>query len=140
MAKKRKMGGMGGIGEADGGSRIVSSFYNFPISNNEISALQLRSPQPLPSRDIIANNDREAVSIVEFSDDGSFFVSGEDHGRVLLWPTCKAMDDRREPVKDEMDTTDLNGVGLLCLSMSPDNERIISGFSNRKFLIHDTKT
>jgi len=63
-------------------------------TRSEVSGEVLSSLQPLRCRDLASrfHSDR-SVNAVVFSDDDSFFVSGGEDGRVLLWPTSKAIDD-----------------------------------------------
>lgn len=75
---------------------------------------------------------------MEFSDDGSWLVSGDDDGQVLLWPTNKALDDLWTPIPTEMDTE--HDDGILCLAVSPNNDQIFSCGYVKKLLINDVKT
>ena len=77
--------------------------------------------------------------MVEFSDDGSLFVSGgDDDGRVLMWPTSKAVDLKWKPEATEMETKHEDYIW--CMAMSSDNQRIFSGGRDSKVLIHDADT
>ena len=81
-----------------------SSFYKFPF--NGISAeLLSSSAQSLGSRDLIGHHSGKSINVVEFSDDGSWLVSGGDDGRVLLWPTGNVLNDQctPEPIEIEID-------------------------------------
>ena len=72
-----------------------SSFYNFHPFDSGLSVERLSSSQSLNCRDLIGHHgDEGAVNSVEFSDDGSLFTSGGSDGRVLLWPTSKALDEK----------------------------------------------
>ena len=114
-----------------------SSCYKF--FSNGISTEHLSSfPQSLRSRDLIGQHGGELVNIVEFSDDGSWFVSGGDDGRVLLWPTGNALDDEWTPEPIEIDAK--HGSNILGLAMSPYNDSIFSGSEGKKLLINDVDT
>ena len=114
-----------------------SSCYKFP--SNWISTEHLSFfPQSLRSRDLIGQHGGESVNIVEFSDDGSWFVSGGDDGRVLLWLTGNALDDEWTPEPIEIDAKHENDI--TGLAVSPYNNRIFSGGGDNKLLIHDVDT
>ena len=136
----RQSGGDGADGEplaADNLRSIHSDkFYKFP--SNKISAERLSSSQPLNCRDLIGHHGKGSIDVVEFSDDGSLFVSGGRDGRVLLWPTSKAVDEKWDPEPTEMKTK--HDYSIWCLAISPDNRRIFSGSGDNKLLIHDVKT
>ena len=144
--KKRKLenrqsGGDGDDGEplAAGNSRsdvCSDNFYKFP--SNKISAERLSSSQPLNCRDLVGQHSERGVNVVEFSDDESLFVSGGRDGRVLLWPTSEAVDEKWDPEPTEMKTK--HDYSIWCLAISPDNRRIFSGSGDNKLLIHDVKT
>ena len=137
VVKKRKMDPMDG-GDSAGSSCAVRSSYNFP-SNNRISTEFLLFYKPLFRRDLIGHHSHPAgVNVFEFSDDGSFFVSGGVDGRVLLWPTDKALDNQWNPKPTEMSTK--HEEYIACLAISPDNGRIFSGSEDRKIVIYDAKT
>lgn len=114
----------------------TGSFYKFP--SNRISALQLSfSAEPLRSRDLKGCHSNRPVNTIEFSNDGSWFVSGGDDGRVLLWPIDKALDDYQwTPKSTALDTK--HGSYVFCLAVSPNNDRIFSG--DNKLLVHDVTT
>ena len=135
QAKKRKIGATVDEGPmAAGTSRDVS--VKFPSS--AISAqLLTSSSQPLKSRDLVGQHGGLAVDAIEFSDDGSFFVSGGDDGRVLLWPTDKAIDPKWEPQPTAINT---NHRIVTCLAVSPDNGLILSGGFDNNLNIHNVKT
>ena len=129
MAKKRKLesqsSGDGDDGEhlAAGNSRsdvcISDKFYKFP--SKKISAERLSSSQPLNCRDLIVHHgdgEAKAINVVEFSIDGSLFVSGGADGRVLLWPISKAVDENWKPRATEMETE--HDYSIWCLAISPD--------------------
>ena len=138
--ESRQSGGDGDDGEplAAGNSRSIRSdnFYKFP--SNKISAERLSSSQPLNCRDLIGHHGKGSIDVVEFSDDGSLFVSGGRDGRVLLWPTSKAVDEKWKPKPTEMETKQEDYIW--CLSISPDNRRIFSGGFDCKLLIHNAET
>jgi WD40 repeat protein len=107
---------------------------------------RLSSLNPLRYRDLFDQHGEETeVNVVEFSDDSTFFVSVGDDGRVLLWHTSKAADDKCTPEPIAMDTfvtPDEEGRNqfVWCLAVSPDNQRIFSGSSDHNLLIHDANT
>ena len=118
----------------------ASSFYKFP--SHGISAESLSSfPQSLRSRNLIDQHSGESVNIVEFSDDGAWFVSGGADGRVLLWPTGNALDDEWTPEPIEIDAKHVEcESAIMDLAMSPYNDRIFSCGRDKKLLIHDANT
>lgn len=133
-AKKRK------LIDVDGGPSSSSNFYNFS-SITEISASRVSSSKPFHSRDLIGEHgDKTEVGSVEFSDDGSFFVSGGADGRVLLWSTDSALSPKCNPKATAMDARHNPGGDILGLSISPDNNRIFSGADDDKLFVHDAKT
>ena len=145
LAKKRKIRGtsVDSLNQAGtarsfhaGASQTISSFYNFP--SIVISAEQMYSSQPLRSHAISGQHSTKGVNVIEFSDDGSFFVSGGDDGRVLLWSTDRAMDEHWKPKATEMGSKHKNYI--FCLAVSPDNNRIYSGGKDDNAFIHDAKT
>ena len=86
------------------------------------------------------------MTVVEFSDDSSLFVSGGDDGRVLLWPTNKAIDLEWIPEPIAMETVaaiaddEEDKPSVLCLAVSPDNQRIFSGSDGNKLSSNDSIT
>jgi WD40 repeat protein len=68
------------------------------------------------------------------------FVSGGNDGRLLLWPTNKAVDEKWTPNPTEMNTKLEDSEVVLCLAASPDNKRIFSGGSDDNLTIHDANT
>ena len=139
----RQSGGDGNDGEplAAGNSHSVDvcsdHFYKFP--SNKISAERLSSSQPLNCRDLIGQHgDEEPIYAVEFFNDGSLFVSGGRDGRVLLWPTSEAVDEKCKPKPTEMETEHEDAIW--CLAISPDNPRIFSGGFDNNLLLHDAET
>ena len=141
-AKKRKISSSLGDGVGRTAGAVLGSYYQFP--SVQISAERLSSSQPLCCRGLNGHHYGRAVTVVEFSDDSSLFVSGGRDGRVLLWPTNKATDDKWTPKPIAMDTI-VNSdeevhPSVLCLSMSPDNRRIFSGGRDNNLLIHDANT
>ena len=114
---------------------------------NSTNSLQTRfllsdyysSSQPLNCRDLIGHHgDDEGINVVEFSNDGSLFVSGGDGGRILLWPTSKAVDKNWKPKPTAIETE--HEKPIWCLAISPDNRRIFSGSRDNKLLIQDVQT
>ena len=144
MAKKRKLGSQsskdGAEGEplAAGNSHSICSGNVYKFPSNKISAERLSSSQLLNCKDLIGHHGDEEINVTEFSDDGSLFVSGGGDGRVLLWPTSKAVDEKWKPEPTAIETTHSNSV--YCLAISPDNRRIFSGSHDRNLLIHDAET
>ena len=89
--------GNGGVDEegpstGDLSRPTTNSSYKVPLIGGNC-AKRLPSMQLLKCRDLIGQHSRRGVNAVEFSDDGSLFVSGGDDGRVLLWPTNQAIDE-----------------------------------------------
>ena len=120
----------------NGGSS--EDLHSYRLPSTVISASLLSSSKSLRNRDLVGQHDR-GVNAVEFSDDGSFFVSGGDDGRVVLWPKDKVIDKQWAPEATAMDTK--HGGIAFSLAVSPDNERILSGgIKDKKLLIHDVKT
>ncbi len=81
---------------------------------------------------------KACVNDIQFSDDGSFIVSGGDDKRILFWPTKEAIRHNRRNVEP----TEL-GVyrgSILCLAVSPDNGRVFSGDDNGNVRIYDIQT
>ena len=110
----------------------------FNLPTHIISAQLLSSStHPLKSRDFIGHHGGKGVRAIEFSDDGTFFVSSGDDNQVLLWPMEKAIDEKWTPTPTAMDTkcTIVN-----CLAVSSDNGRIFSGSFDGKLPIHDINT
>ena len=56
------------------------------------------------------------VYTIAFSDDGSWFVLGGQDGRILLWPTNKAIDVQWKPAPTEMESQHENFIYCLALS------------------------
>jgi len=121
----------------DSSSSSSSFVYKFPP--NKISFDRLSSLKPLCCRYLSDYHDNETVSSIEFSDDSSLFVSGGGDGRVLLWPTNKAVDEKWTPNPTEMNTKHENSA-VYCLAVSPDNKHIFSGGFNKRITIHDAET
>ena len=140
--KKRKLSSSPGDGVGGSAGAVIGTYWKFPSSL--ISAERLSSSQPLRCRGLYVHHNGRAVNVVEFSDDSSLFVSGGRDGRVLLWPTNKATDDKWTPKPIAMDTVvtadEEVHPSVLCLSMSPDNRRIFSGRRDNNLLIHDANT
>ena len=137
-AKKRKIGTVDreDDGLLSGSSRASSSSKT--ISIDWLSSSQ----QHLRSRDLIGQHNGKPIYITEFSDDGSWFVSGGRDGRVLLWPTIKgikALDDKLTPKATEIKDPK-NNDSIFCLAMSPDNGKIFSASKYGKLLINDAMT
>ena len=126
-------------GESDyeGNSTGNSSRPNFPQIGGGLSVERLSSSQPLRCRDLTGyHGDKRGVYAVEFSDDGTLFASGGYDGRVLLWPTSRALDEKWTPSPTAMETE--HNRLIWCLAMSPDNERLFSG--DNTILIHSINT
>ena len=124
-AKKRKMES----------AAAADRFYNFP-SDQALSARRLASSKPLY---ITTLGGGQPVNAIEFSDDGSFFVSGGNNNSVLLWSTSNAINCKDiQPQNTKMDTK--HECIIVSLAMTPDNERIFSGSKDKKVLIHDATT
>ena len=75
-------------------------------------------------RDLLAHFG--CVNALEFSDDGSLFVTGSDDMRVLLWPISEALTSRETPSPFLMEAE--HSSNIFCLAVNPDNSRIYSGF------------
>ena len=87
-------------------------------------------------RDLLAHYG--CVNALEFSDDGSLFVSGSDDMRVLLWPISEALTSRETPSPFLMEAE--HSSNIFCLAINPDNSRIYSGGNDQKIIIHDMHT
>ena len=132
-AKKRKLETGG---SADGEHSTGNSSRP---SGGRLSVERLSSSQPLRCRDLIGHHgDKRAVNAVVFSGDGSLFASGGKDGRVLVWSTSKAIDRKWTPNPTAMETK--HDSFILCLVMSPNNERVFSGGLDNKLLIHNIST
>ena len=119
-----------------GYSQAARSFHQNEITTNVISSHDYKESLTIYGR---RQNSTFGTRTVEFSNDGSWFVSGCYDGRVLLWPTTKALDNQWTPNPIEMkEKHDMNSV--TCLAMSSDNSRILSGGLDDKILIHDITT
>ena len=125
-----------GGGSSSGLTRAITNFHQKGISSNFISAHGY-----LQSRDINGQkqNSSFGARTLEFSNDGSWFISGGIDGRVLLWPTKKALDTRWTPDPTVMDDKH-KMYSTACLAISPDNGKIVSGGLDKKMIIHDTTT
>ena len=141
-SKKRKISS---VAENNGpGTSGGSSRDKFP-SSAQISAKPISNLHPLRSRDFVGQHGlNKGVNVVEFSDDSYFFISGGDDGRVLLWPTSKAADEKWTPEPIAMDTVatpDKEGNNaIFCLAMSSENQSIFSGSDDTQLLIHDVNS
>jgi WD40 repeat protein len=83
----------------------------------------------------------DGVNVIEFSQDGSYFASGSNDGKVLLWST-NAVTDGQEFLftgRPKMETKHEDGT-VYSLALSPDNERIFSGGYDKRLLVHDAST
>lgn len=114
-------------------SKTVSTFYDFPSNETRIISY---SKSLFSRKDL--NGGKKAVKAVEFSDDGSWFASGGEDFRVLLWPTDKVNDLKWKSKAEEMETKHADAI--YCLAVSPNNDRIFSGGRDDKLLIHDIDT
>ena len=92
---------------------------------------QIKSLQMFRSRELTGHFG--AIYSMEFSDDGTFLVSGGDDKTVLVWSL-----DQGGWISTEMKAKHENEV--MCLAISPDNRRIFSGGYDKKVLVHDTNT
>ena len=117
------------------GIGTTGNFYK--PSSTEISASLHSLSKPLRRRDLIGQDGHDpGVTAIEFSDDGSFFVSGDDDGRVSLWRTDRALARKWTIKATQMEAE--QGI-ICCLAVSPDNNQILSG-NDETLLIHDIKT
>ena len=135
QTKKRK------IGENEGpiGATTLPDISSDNPSSNKITTELLSFSKPLTSRDLLGQHSNSSVKIIEFSDDGSLFVSGGEDGRVLLWQTDKVRKTKWTPNPTSIDTQ--YGGYVNCLAVSPDNKRVFSsGGWDQKLLIHDIRT
>ena len=139
-AKKRKVETE--RGDDGGNSTGNSSRHNFIQQiGGGLSVERMSSSQPLICRNIFqSHHGNDRVIVVEFSDDGSLLVSGDEDGRVLLWPTSKAIDEEWTPNPTAMETMDNRYFAIWCLAMSPDNERVFSGNEDTQVLIYNINT
>lgn len=126
-----------GLRSITSATTVNNSFYKFPSIGISAESLTF-TPQPLQSRDLYGHHSARAVTAVEFSSNGSWFVSGGNDGRVLLWPTRKALDDQWTPKPIEMEIE--HNDDIFCVAFSPNNDRVFSCGSDCNFLIHDANT
>ena len=93
------------------------------------------SQDPLRCKDLLAHAD--AVTAVEFSDDGSLFVSCGADNRILLWRIndCLKDDPSNGPEPIELEKKLVN-----CLAISPDSSRVFLCASNGEIIIRDIET
>ena len=88
--------------------------------------------------DLVGHTGR--IYALELSSDGSLLASGGQDEIVRLWPISKAENGRTDPrnliIPIQMETRSC----ILSLAFSPDNNRLFSGGSGKKFLIHDVQT
>ena len=116
------------------------SIYNFPT--DRISADRLSySQSSLDSFDLkgyhgVSVDGRCQSVVVEFSEDGSYFLSGGCDGRVLLWSAKGLLGSKRGLWSNKISSE--HGASVLCLAMSSDNQKIFSGGDDLKLFIHDT--
>ena len=134
-AKKRKISAVDGEDDSllAGSSKARSATKT--ISTDWLSSSQ----KHLRSRDLTGQLNGKPVNVIEFSDDGSWFVSGGDDGRMLLWPTIKALDEKWTPKATEIKDPKYD-YAIFCLAVSPDNGRIFSAGGCGKLLINDVTT
>lgn len=78
------------------------------------------------------------VNAVEFSNDGTLFISGGDDRRVLLWRVSEVLNDELRNSPTVMDAEHSSNV--FCLSFNHDNSKIFSGGNDEQVIIHDTKS
>ena len=112
--------------------RVVSAPYGFAFE------WLGSSQQPLRSIDVQFNT--EPIWALDFSPDGSFFVSGGDKC-VRLWITREILGcGNATPNPIQMESEHGYG-GVSCVAVSPNNRRIFrSGARDLKILIHDSET
>ena len=103
-----------------------------------MSAKLISTGKNFLGRDLHGPHRQLSVSTIEFSDDGLWFVSGGVDGRVLLWPTTKALEKNWKPNPTAMETK--HKISIECLAMSHHSGRIISGGLDNKLINHDSNT
>jgi WD40 repeat protein len=82
MIKKRKIEI---VGDDAGSTHTDGRFYNFSYSDKLLSDERFASSKPLHCTNLPGyHGDGKSVNAIEFSDDGSFFVSGGKDNTVLL--------------------------------------------------------
>jgi WD40 repeat protein len=137
MIKKRKIEI---VGDDAGSTHTDGRFYNFSYSDKLSSAERFASSKPLHCTNLPGyHGDGKSVNAIEFSEDGSFFVSGGKDNTVLLWSTSNAINCKESrPKTIKMNTK--HEYTIVFLAMTPDNERIFSGSRDKKVLLHDATT
>ena len=113
------------------------------VVDNHLSAIsvdRLSSSRPLHCRSL--NHDSStgepatAINSVEFSNDGSLFVSGGDDGSVVLWPINRDVQGKWKPTSTTIMKPKEHNY-IVALAVSPDNQRVFSGGYGRKVFVHD---
>ena len=142
--KKRKLEDSTLDGSLSAGSGLLNScnsFYWFPYAG--ISAERFASAQPLACRELNPSlHSHGRVTSIQFSEDGSFFLTDGEKGRVLLWPTNEVINGERIAPKIHgisMETKHAQN-SIECLALSPDNERIFSSGNDKNLFFHDAIT
>ncbi|XP_076442508.1 DDB1- and CUL4-associated factor 5-like [Babylonia areolata] len=90
--------------------------------------------QSLYRRDLKAHYG--CVNAIEFSNDGSYIVSGGDDRRVLLWNVEKALSDIGEPVPMKGE----HNSNIFCLAINKSNTKIYSGGNDEQVVLHDIES
>ena len=121
------------------------SIYNFPTdrisadrlsySQSSLDSFNLKGYHGGQSVVVWHGGTRQSV-VVEFSEDGSYFLSGGCDCRVLLWSAKGLLGSKRGLWSNKISSE--HGASVLCLAMSSDNQKIFSGGDDLKLFIHDT--
>ena len=133
QAKKRKLSP---AAEENPSHSDSQAFYNFPSNKISFDRLSSSSQAPLHSRDLSGQHDGK-VNVLEFADDSSLFASAGFDGRVLLWPTSEAADNKLTPKPIEI--VNKNGKVTRCMALNADNERLFTGNVNNHINVFDIK-
>ena len=79
------------------------------------------------------------VNVIEFSEDGSFFVSGGNDGRLLVWPENPVL--HSETMFSKPTAMEKKQGVITSLAVDSENDCIFSGsLEDGKIFIHDART
>ena len=116
-------------------SKLSLSFEQFRTSSNVDFHCKWKS---FHHKDLHVHSD--FVNVIEFSDDGSFFVSGGNDGRLLVWPENPVLDSSEDMFTKPTAMEKKQGV-ITSLAVDSENDCIFSGsLDDGKVFIHDART
>ena len=107
-----------------------------PFSQNLFADSCLKS-RSLHCKQMMAD---KYVHSATFSDDGSYFLSNDGKGHVLLWSIGQLLGCERKPNPTIMLNEVEEYTWTSCLAISSDNKKILSNDSYSSVFIHDTQT